>query len=337
MKNKRGISAIVATVLIILITVAAVTLIWAAIIPMINEDLETIDIDTQFNVVSSGGYTAHDPSNDMISVQIKRGPDERTINEVDIIVMYNDGNTITYRKPAPGPNEMITHEFKGETGKTPISVKVVPIIIKGNEEETGMASGDVDFKEGSISDENVPANPCGDGTCDAPDGEDCNTCEADCGACVTPDADGPLDVTLSQDTAINTNPTGTGWYGAAGGVNTVILKLFNDYGENIYLKSFNLNWTNSNSLTNIQTSRHNNSDQWTKHNIWNAVPLSSPATADFDQSIPNRLRIYKDDHYVIDGIHFNGAVSPTEFNLTLFFTDFDGTDIGSSTLRFTIP
>jgi flagellin-like protein len=39
MKNKKGISAIVATVLIILITVAAVTIIWAAIIPMIQENL----------------------------------------------------------------------------------------------------------------------------------------------------------------------------------------------------------------------------------------------------------------------------------------------------------
>ena len=39
MNNKKGISAIVATVLIILITVAAVTIIWAAIIPMITENL----------------------------------------------------------------------------------------------------------------------------------------------------------------------------------------------------------------------------------------------------------------------------------------------------------
>ena len=39
MNNKKGISAIVATVLIILITVAAVTIIWAAIIPMITENI----------------------------------------------------------------------------------------------------------------------------------------------------------------------------------------------------------------------------------------------------------------------------------------------------------
>ena len=41
MNNKKGISAIVATVLIILITVAAVTIIWAAIIPMINDNIST--------------------------------------------------------------------------------------------------------------------------------------------------------------------------------------------------------------------------------------------------------------------------------------------------------
>ncbi len=41
MNNKKGISAIVATVLIILITVAAITIIWAAIIPMISNQLES--------------------------------------------------------------------------------------------------------------------------------------------------------------------------------------------------------------------------------------------------------------------------------------------------------
>ena len=38
--NKKGVSVIVATVLIILITVAAVTIIWAAVIPIADEHLE---------------------------------------------------------------------------------------------------------------------------------------------------------------------------------------------------------------------------------------------------------------------------------------------------------
>lgn len=56
--KKRGISAVVATVLIILITVAAVTIIWAAIIPMINDQIAggtlCLDAVSQVNIVDEG-------------------------------------------------------------------------------------------------------------------------------------------------------------------------------------------------------------------------------------------------------------------------------------------
>ena len=62
MNNKKGISAIVATVLIILITVAAVTIIWAAIIPMIQDQIggstecfdasAALSVTTDFSCVS---------------------------------------------------------------------------------------------------------------------------------------------------------------------------------------------------------------------------------------------------------------------------------------------
>ena len=54
MKNKKGISAIVATVLIILITVAAVTIIWAAIIPMIPGKYAFLAIMGLVNMTSQG-------------------------------------------------------------------------------------------------------------------------------------------------------------------------------------------------------------------------------------------------------------------------------------------
>ena len=56
--NKKGISAVVATVLIILITVAAVTIIWAAIIPMItssiDEGTQCLDATSQVQIVDRG-------------------------------------------------------------------------------------------------------------------------------------------------------------------------------------------------------------------------------------------------------------------------------------------
>jgi FlaG/FlaF family flagellin (archaellin) len=62
--DKRGISAVVATVLIILITVAAVTIIWAAIIPMIKQQTEASmvcqDAISQVSIESEGGYTCYD-------------------------------------------------------------------------------------------------------------------------------------------------------------------------------------------------------------------------------------------------------------------------------------
>ena len=62
--RKRGISAVVATVLIILITVAAVTIIWAAIIPMIKQQTEGVqvclDAVSQVSIESEGGYTCYD-------------------------------------------------------------------------------------------------------------------------------------------------------------------------------------------------------------------------------------------------------------------------------------
>ena len=73
MKNKKGISAVVATVLIILITVAAVTIIWAAIIPMIQEQIggSTECFDAQAAITVSSDYTCFNSTG--IKVQVHRG------------------------------------------------------------------------------------------------------------------------------------------------------------------------------------------------------------------------------------------------------------------------
>lgn len=61
MDNRKGVSAVVATVLIIMITVAAVGIIWAAIIPMVRNSLDKgtacFDAQSDISLVSDGGYT----------------------------------------------------------------------------------------------------------------------------------------------------------------------------------------------------------------------------------------------------------------------------------------
>ena len=88
MNNKKGISAIVATVLIILITVAAVTIIWAAIIPMINNQLESgtvcLDAVSQVTLVDAGYTCVNDLDN--VSLQIKHGAKAFDLADIQVLI-----------------------------------------------------------------------------------------------------------------------------------------------------------------------------------------------------------------------------------------------------------
>jgi|SaaInlV_200m_DNA_2_1039689.scaffolds.fasta_scaffold31677_2 flagellin-like protein len=94
MNNKKGISAIVATVLIILITVAAVTIIWAAIIPMISNELggATECFDASAALTVSSDYSCYNaaagsvPAN--VSIQVSRATGDFTLLGVDVLGSY---------------------------------------------------------------------------------------------------------------------------------------------------------------------------------------------------------------------------------------------------------
>jgi len=87
MKNKRGISAVVATVLIILITVAAVTIVWTAIIPLINSQLEqgTACLDaTQGISLANEGYTCKSTGTSEVWIQVKHGSKELDLRDIQV-------------------------------------------------------------------------------------------------------------------------------------------------------------------------------------------------------------------------------------------------------------
>jgi hypothetical protein len=151
--NKRAISAIVATVLIILISVAAVTIIWVTIIPMIQNNLDVIDADVQLNVVSSEGYTAYDSVTNMLTVQVKRGADEEVIDEIKITIQFYGGDSLFEVVDSPAPNQLVTYGFRLDSGDVPVSVSVSPIVIKDSGEKEGIASSYVDFSEGLIEED----------------------------------------------------------------------------------------------------------------------------------------------------------------------------------------
>ncbi len=97
-KNKKGVSAVVATVLIVMITVAAVGLLWAIVAPFLKTNVQDktacVDASVSLEVDKDSKFTCTgDPS----SVRIARGSDTVDIIGIDIKYGTGDGDTATQR------------------------------------------------------------------------------------------------------------------------------------------------------------------------------------------------------------------------------------------------
>jgi len=176
MKNKKGISAIVATVLIILITVAAVTIIWAAIIPMIQDQIggstecfdasAALSVTTDFSCVdhnstcSDGDSTTEADcdtaggtwTNSTVSVQVHRGTGNFVLTDVEIIIGAG-GTTSSVKavedlsKTIPDPNGDRVYEIM-YSGTEPVTEAGVAAIVQaGNTVTTCDKSGMVQIPD----------------------------------------------------------------------------------------------------------------------------------------------------------------------------------------------
>lgn len=149
--NKKGVSAVIATVLLILITIAAVTIIWAAIIPMIKGLIEsgTTCLDVM-KEVELGERTCQVDS-DSIRVQIVRGSKEFDWADVQVRIEDSEGNTISSYlvededeslEDLPGRNEARTFslDVTGLTGDL-TNVAIAPVVqVDGKQENCGVTS-----------------------------------------------------------------------------------------------------------------------------------------------------------------------------------------------------
>lgn len=181
--DKRGISAIVATVLIILITVAAVTIIWAAIIPMIQDNASFDDPNTRLEVTTQGGYTFYDTETKVLWVQVKRGADSEKIAYIEFIVSVG-GNSIPFawedadtntRFQAPAINAMKTYylNLSGQiVDEIPESVMVVPFFDRGGKVVRGTIVSELDNIKGTIASSEPSSEPSSPSNSDGtnPDG-----------------------------------------------------------------------------------------------------------------------------------------------------------------------
>jgi hypothetical protein len=181
MVNKNGISAIVATVMVILITVAGVAIIWMGIIPMINNGFNVEDFDVQLQVDTASGYTTYDAENESVLIQVRRGPGGSSdVTRIKIILIF-DGNSESDTYDAPGPNEAKTYFLSVGPYGVPNSVEVIPLIVSGNKIRSGPASSKVDIPANGIaSPDDYVLLHFGDGDCVL---NDTISCGSDVGEC----------------------------------------------------------------------------------------------------------------------------------------------------------
>ena len=103
--NKRGISAVVATILIVLLSVVAVVIVWAVIKPALEGAAEQaavncIDVDVQVESCNS--------TSGMVKVKVNSGAD---LSKLRILLYDAEGNTIGTLDTVDAPVELGSNTY----------------------------------------------------------------------------------------------------------------------------------------------------------------------------------------------------------------------------------
>jgi len=97
LRAKKSVSALVATVLLILITVAATGIIWSAVMPMITKSTKMSEacLNARLNIDTTAGYTCYDEANKQVYVMVRRGAEDFNLSGIKI-QLSGDGKTKGY-------------------------------------------------------------------------------------------------------------------------------------------------------------------------------------------------------------------------------------------------
>ncbi len=143
-RNNKGISAVVATVLIILITIAAVGIIWTAVIPMIRNQISggTVCFDAEAAVEIGASYSCKNDDN--VTIQVRHtaaGAGEVELTGLKLKYYSSDGESYVQEieSDLPGTNteKVYTRSYSeidsdGDlTNSKLVEVSVIPIVQSG--------------------------------------------------------------------------------------------------------------------------------------------------------------------------------------------------------------
>ena len=141
MENKKGVTAVIGTILLILMTIAAVGIIWGVVMPMVKQGAQEASVScigADLSVIKTGGITCYNNNTNTTKVVIGRGAKELLLKDVMIRLQYADGSTdVRYVGDdklgvLPGQNEQESYNITN-INVTPSKVAAAPEL----ESETG--------------------------------------------------------------------------------------------------------------------------------------------------------------------------------------------------------
>ena len=62
----------IATVFLVMITVAALAVLWGVVFPFIENALDVENLDVRLDIVTDTGYTVYDPTSQFAMIQVRR-------------------------------------------------------------------------------------------------------------------------------------------------------------------------------------------------------------------------------------------------------------------------
>jgi len=148
---KKGLSAIVATVLIILVTVAGVVIMWVAVIPLIQNSFAFQELDGRVTILGTSGWTVYDAVREIATVQVKREVDDGAMDRIKISFSV-DGNSVSSTVIAPDSGQMKVYAFDLSGYGKPDSVGAAPIFVSSSgKEKEGSVTSTAKMVAGEIS------------------------------------------------------------------------------------------------------------------------------------------------------------------------------------------
>ncbi|MFZ5955331.1 MAG: LamG-like jellyroll fold domain-containing protein [Nanoarchaeota archaeon] len=130
---KKGVSTVVATVLIILITVASVTFLWVSTNQFFS-GLSDLCEDTDITIDASQGYTCFDGSSKIIGIRINKGSNDVNMSGIEFTVNSRGNSKKFIRELSLAKNSQKAFYFLIDDLQAE-EISVAPIVINGNKKK----------------------------------------------------------------------------------------------------------------------------------------------------------------------------------------------------------